>query len=55
MLMVFSGYLIIEQRFLIIKKSYFTKKSLLKCFLSLYSKSKKNAKNFPDNLIVPAL
>ena len=32
-------------------RSYFTKKSLLKRFLSLYSKSKKNAKNFLDNLI----
>ena len=32
---------------------YFTEKSLLKHFLSLYCKSKKkNAKNFPDNLII---
>ena len=32
-------------------RNYFTEKSLLKRFLSLYSKSKKNAKNFPDSLI----
>ena len=48
--MVFSGYLIIEQRLLIII-DVISLKSLLKRFLSLYSKSKKNAKNFQGNLI----
>ena len=47
MLMVFSGYLIVINNN---NRSYFTEKSL-KHFLLLYSKSKKNAKNFLDNLI----
>ena len=35
--------------------SYFTEKSLLKHYLSLYCKSEKNTKNFPDNLIYDIL